>query len=204
MKISSLTSLFEIGIQKFNSLDKCQFDSILASVTTYLIAFNSGILMLFVTSLVKAYINKGTNNQSSISFFATATATLNHTKRISVTEVIENGGIEIIQDLDANYQAKLSHIEIDQIHDKYGNKIYAKDSEDIETPTGEFKIHISIKDDESNYQLECKPSEASNALDAAVKSITSPESASPETSAPRCRVRPADVTVAKESNFISQ
>ena len=121
---------------------------------------------------LKAYINKGTNNQSSISFFATATATLNHTKRISVTEVIENGGIEIIQDLDANYQAKLSHIEIDQIHDKYGNKIYAKDSEDIETPTGEFKIHISIKDDESNYQLECKPSQASNACEGDNNKVT--------------------------------
>ena len=52
--------------------------------------------------------------------------------------------------------------------------------------------------------ISSKPSEASNALDAAVKSITSPESASPETSAPRCRVRPIEVTVAKESNFISQ
>ena len=105
---------------------------------------------------LKAYINKGDTNQRFITFFATATASLNHTKRISVTEITENGGIEIVKDLDANYQAKLSRIEIDQIHDTYGNKIYDKDIDDIEPPTGEFKIDISVKDDESkNNPFEC-------------------------------------------------
>jgi hypothetical protein len=100
---------------------------------------------------LKAYINEAP--QSSITFSATTLVSLNESGRISVSK---NGGIAIEKDLDASYQANLSHIKVDEIYSNIGNIIYEKDKVNFENLTGEIKIKVSVNDDTSGYKFECE------------------------------------------------